>query len=129
MKRNILIILIGVILYGLVFRLVTYLLEQLIVNGFEAVLPFIIIGQILIPFVFGFVISKYLTFKSFKSIFIVIFIPIGIFIIHMIFAPNEQKSIENSMDLFFLFLVIIVQPLFISVGSFMQYRMKKNVFR
>jgi hypothetical protein len=129
MKRNLIVLIIGAILYGLVFRVVTLILGQIIQSGLAPVMPFIIIGQTLVPLIFGFILTKYLTFNNLKSVFIVILIPLSNFLIFWLTAPAENKTFDNSTDLFFLFLVVFVQPLFISIGAFIQYRIKENAYR
>ncbi len=126
MKKTILIIIFGVILYNIAFRTASLLLEQYINYAIGPILPIIIIEQSLIPFVFGFFVYKYLSFSSISSVFIVLIIPVVNFTLSYATATAEEVAINHSGDLLLLLLIVILQPVFIIAGSFVQYGVKNK---
>ena len=121
MKKIILILIAGIILYNIVFRTASLLLEQYIIHAVGPVLPVMIIEQSLIPFIFGYFLYKYLPYTNLGSIFIVLIIPVVNFTLSYVTASAEEVAFNNSGDILLLLLIVVLQPVFITLGAFLQY--------
>ena len=125
MKRNVLIIIVGLILYGVTFRGASLLLEQYIIYEIGPVLPVIVFEQMLIPFIFGYIVFKYLSCNNLSSIFYVLIIPVINFAVSYFTSTPEERAVNSTGDLILFLFVVILQPLFILLGSYVQYKVKK----
>jgi len=126
MNRDYVVLIIGTLLYGLTFNYASYLFELYLVHIKGPALPFAIFEQSLISFVFGFVVYKNLSFHTLKSIFIVLILPFSLFLYSYLKDMIDGIEVNISDNIILFLLIVILQPVFILVGAYVQYCIKRK---
>lgn len=121
MKKNILILSIGFVLYVIAFQIGSFLFELYMIHIKGPVLPIVLAEQSIIPFIFGFYVYKYLRVKGKYSPLIVLSIPVCLIIPTTIWDIIQGENVTIFVFTGLYITVVILQMVFVVFGAYIQY--------
>ena len=124
MNKNVPVIIIGIIVYGLTFQVASLMFEKYLIYIQGPALPFLLVEQTLIPFVLGFYVYKYLNLEGNLSPLVVIIMPICLIVPFTLWDVIKGDDVTLYEHTLLFMLVASLQLLFVILGSYTQY-MKK----
>ena len=121
MWNNIRILIVGFILYVIVFQIAGFLFKLYMIHINGPVLPIILAEQSIIPFIFGYYVYKFLKVKGKYSPLIVLIMPVCLIVPTTIWdvIQGEDVTILEHTEMFIV--VVVLQLFFVTIGAYIQY--------